>query len=412
MQSAEAVRNLAAILESYADTSLVVVVSAMGKSTNKLETVVEDWHLGRDWKPGINSLIGYHTGIASELFGEDKPALQSLLEDFELLKAMLGSEAPTDFNEAYDRIVGFGEIFSTRIVSAYLNSLGKHCQWMDARELIVTDMLFREANIEWHETEKRIRHALKPLQRKGNMLALTQGFIGATPDGRPTTLGREGSDFTAAILASALDASEVIIWKDVEGLLNADPKYFGDTCLLDAISYREAIELSYYGATIIHPKTLKPLRNKDIPLYVKSFLDPSGRGSVIRTGEENDHLMPSYIFKVDQVLMTLSPRDFSFMDESLLAGILQAFAAEHIKLNLMQNSAISFSACFDFRADKFSRILERLKQDFRLRYNLGLELITVRHYTEDVIRKITRGKEILIEQRSRLTAQFVAKPKE
>jgi len=292
----------------------------------------------------------------------------------------------------------------------YLNSLGLEHRFLDARNLIITDQQHREANVDWEATMMAIRKALQKEISADEGLIITQGFIGASHGGKPTTLGREGSDYTAAIFGSIIGAEEVVIWKDVPGLLNADPKYFDETDLLSSISYREAIELAYYGATIIHPKTIKPLQNKQIPLKVKSFVSPEGEGSVISIQKEYDGLIPSFILKQNQVLLTLSPRDFRFMDERVLSDILKVFAEERIKLNMMQNSAISFSACFDFDESRFQSALDRLTIDFRTKYNTGLELITVRHYSEDVIQRLLKGKEVLLEQKSRLTAQFIAKP--
>ncbi len=299
-------------------------------------------------------------------------------------------------------------------MSEFLAKEGLNCRWFDVRELVRTDNTWREGKVDWKITEKQISEKVSAFldQSEGSpAIALTQGFMGATPGGDTTTLGREGSDYTAAIFAYALQADEMVIWKDVPGLLNADPKYFSRTEKLASISYREAIELSYYGATIIHPKTIKPLQNKDIPLRIKSFVKPGDEGSIIQNDTAADSLIPSFIFKVDQVLISIIPRDFSFIDEQSLSEILAVFASNAIHISLMQNSAISFSVCVDNNQRKLSRLFEELGKDYKVRYNTGLELITIRHYDQATIDRVMEdGKTVLLEMRSRLTAQFVARP--
>jgi aspartate kinase len=286
---------------------------------------------------------------------------------------------------------------------------------MDARELVRTDKTWREAKVDWDDSEKAIQSRMIHTDSNGSEsghIALTQGFIGSTSEGHTTTLGREGSDYSAAIFSYILDADEMVIWKDVPGLLNADPKFFPEAEKLDSISYHEAIELAYYGATIIHPKTIKPLQNRNILLKVKSFQDIKAEGSVIQGDPGSDHLIPSYIFKVDQVLISITPRDFSFIDEINLSDILALFAKHQVHIRLMQNSALSFSVCVDNNARRLPGLFSALEKNFRVRYNTGLELITIRHYDQATIDKVLkRGKEILLEMRSRVTAQFVVIPK-
>ncbi|MBC8151703.1 MAG: aspartate kinase, partial [Bacteroidetes bacterium] len=309
------------------------------------------------------------------------------------------------YDRIYDQIVSLGEIMSTQIVAAHLISVGVATQWADARRLIRTDTTFREGKVDWITTEAAI---LDVVERFPGQVMVTQGFIGQTATGETTTLGREGSDYTAAIFAYCLNAESVTIWKDVPGVLNADPKYFDGTVLLERLTYQDAIELAYYGATVIHPKTIKPLQNKGIPLYVRSFLRPDQPGTVISQIE--GHLpVPSFIFKVDQWLISLHPSDFSFIAEDNLSGIFGLFAAAGVKINLMQNTAISFTVAVDNNPDKLPGLLDALKQNFRVSYNEGLELITIRYYNHQTIDRVLENKTLLLEQKSRTTVQLVVK---
>jgi aspartate kinase len=415
VKDAEAVRNVARILEEFRNEKLVVIVSAMGKTTNALETVVAEWYAGN---PGIDAhleaVITYHQNITSELFPLKQHPVYSLLETwFGQLQAYISGEPSGNYDFDYDQVVSIGELISTSIINEFLVSEGLHSSWMDVRSLIRTDDSWREGKVDWPVTETQIKNAVTSLYNSNSAnsaICLTQGFLGSTIDGDTTTLGREGSDYTAAIFSYALDAEEMVIWKDVPGLLNADPKYFSKTEKLSAISYREAIELAYYGATIIHPKTIKPLQNKDIPLYIKSFVNPESKGSLIHQNTSMDSQIPSFIFKVDQVLISISPRDFSFIDEQNLSEILAVFAKHSIHVHLMQNTALSFSVCVDNNERKLKLIFEELGKTYKILYNEGLELITIRHYDQETIDRVMEdGKSILLEMRSRLTAQFVAK---
>ena len=316
------------------------------------------------------------------------------------------------YDQEYDQVVSYGELLSTTIIHHFLRHAGIASYYLDVRKLILTDSNYREGRINWDETTKQIQNCLNPLLKMpGNKVILTQGFLGSDAEGFTTTLGREGSDFTAAIFAFALATEEMIIWKDVPGLLNADPKYFSKTEKLARISYREAIELSYYGATIIHPKTIKPLQNKNIPLRIKSFVDPDSEGSLIHLNTTSDSLIPSFIFKVEQVLISISPRDFSFIDEQNLSEILGIFAQLSVRINLMQNSAISFSVCVDNNERRLKQLFKELGSKYEVRYNTGLELITIRHYDQATINRILEDKKtILLEMRTRTTAQLVVRP--
>jgi aspartate kinase len=300
-----------------------------------------------------------------------------------------------------------GEIISTRLISAYLNHAGIKNSWVDIRGVIQTDNTYREGKIDFELTGSLVNKLLLP-QLSSNQVVVTQGFIGGTSENFTTTLGREGSDYTASVLAYCLNASAVTIWKDVPGVLNADPKWFSNTKKIDELSYHDAIELTYYGATVIHPKTIKPLQNKNIPLYVKSFLKPKESGTVIRDGEKRLNI-PSYIFKVNQVLISIQPKDFSFIAEDNLSDIFELFSQHGVKINLMQLSAISFSVCCDDDHNRVHALVEKLQGMFKVLYNAGVELMTVRYYTQETLDTLTQKKIILLEQRSRFTVQMVMK---
>ncbi|MDO9254001.1 MAG: aspartate kinase [Bacteroidales bacterium] len=416
VKDADSVRNVATILRKHSPEKLVVILSAMGKTTNALEKVLNAWYESDErLNTFIQDVISYHQGIIISLFPDkNHPVYFKTDLLFGELEGHLHTPPSLDYDFDYDQVVSFGELISTTIISEFLISEGFNCQWFDVRELIQTDNTWREGKVNWETTESQIRVQVSGFldnPKSGPAIALTQGFLGAATDGATVTLGREGSDYTAAIFAHALHAEEMVIWKDVPGLLNADPKYFSVTERLASISYREAIELAYYGATVIHPKTIKPLQNKDIPLRIKSFVDPESEGTVITQNTSADSLIPSFIFKVNQVLISISPRDFSFIDEQSLSEILAVFADNSIHISLMQNSAISFSVCVDHNERRLSELFEALSKEYKVRYNTGLELITIRHYDQATIDRVLEdGKTVLLEMRSRLTAQFVVRP--
>jgi len=405
-----AVRNVKRVLDLFPEEELVVVISAMGKTTNALESLIAAHIEQTEQKQAIlNDIRSFHHEILSDLFSSSDHAIHSETENcLNEIEKILNEEPMDHYDFIYDQVVSFGEILSTKIVSAYLLDQGVDNVWLDARKLVCTDNTYREAKVNWNVTQERIRSATS--QSEGNRkIHLTQGFIGHTSEGLTTTLGREGSDFTAGIFAYCLDAEDVTIWKDVPGMLNADPKWFEETEKLDEISYREAIELAYYGASVIHPKTIKPLQNKQIPLLVKSFLDPESEGTVIQASNRSDGLITSYIFKRDQILISISPKDFSFIVEHNLRDIFNAFHEHRVKINLMQNSAISFSACAGGDQVRIDALIDNLSADFAVKYNSGVELLTIRHYDQETIDRLTEGKEILVIQRSRQTARVVMK---
>ncbi len=413
----DSVRNVATIIRNHHGAGpLVVVLSAMGKTTNALEDLCTHFMEGNkdSMLTFFDQIRDMHFDIARGLFASsDHPVFRVLEQSFYQLYYYISEPPGTNYNYEYDRIVSTGEVVSTQILSAYLDQTGLPNRLFMARKLIITDASFRDARIDWITSTQSIQEQLTPFLTPHKKepgipsLVITQGFLGGTPQGFTTTLGREGSDFSAAIIAYALKADEVVIWKDVPGLLNADPKLMDSTVLLRNISYQEAIELAYYGATIIHPKTLKPLLKKKIPLRVKSFAQPGLPGSLINDNELFDSQNPSFIFKFDQVLVSMFPKDFSFIAEDNLARIFADFAKHGVKINLMQNSAISFTVCFDKDRTKTPALLRDLGKLFTVKYNDCLQLVTVRHYQKAVVDEMIGNREVVMEQKNRTTMQLV-----
>ncbi|MFM2207491.1 MAG: hypothetical protein RL213_1466 [Bacteroidota bacterium] len=408
VKDAESVRNVASILRRYAGEKLVVVVSAMGKTTNALEAVVKAHRAGDEsLSAHLKRVREFHTAIIDGLGFPEKHALRDKVENcFTEIEWVTEEPADKSYNWTYDQIVSVGELMSTLIVSAFLTEQGMENAWLDARDIIRTDNTYREGKVDWKVTGERSNSTLRPLL-ENHPVVVTQGFIGSTSENFSTTLGREGSDYTAAILSYCLDAEEMIVWKDVPGVLSADPKYYDDAVKLEQISYLDAIELTFYGATVIHPKTIKPLENKRIPMRVCSFLAPTERGTLIGDFEATKPLVPCFIFKTGQILLSISAKDFSFIAEENLSRIFSTFARHNVKINLMQNSAISFSVCADNDEMKIPALIEDLTKEFKVRYNENLRLVTVRHYFPSTIFQLSKDKDILLEQRSRHTAQLV-----
>ena len=405
VKNAEAVKNLAEIVSLYKSDGLVLVISAMGKTTNALEKIIEArWNKEEISQEHLGQLFNFHEEIIGQLFSENHVFFKEYADLKTRIQNAVNLPVTDNYDFEYDRIVHYGEVLSTKIVSAFLKDIEIENQWLDARKLIRTNNNYREAEVNWETTEALLKAALGE-----SGVYITQGFIGHTDDGYVTTLGREGSDFSAAIIAWAIDAESVSIWKDVLGMLNADPKYFDEVEKLDKISYREALELSYYGASVIHPKTIKPLRNKEIPLYVRSFVDVNEKGTIIQTSDENDTKIPSFIFKVNQVLISISTRDFSFVVEENLEDIFGIFNRHKVRINLMQNSALNFSVCANHDPHRIPRLIEELKSKYRVLYNEDMELVTVRHYNDATIDRVSVNKKILVKQMSRRTARMVMK---
>lgn len=413
VNSASAVRNVISILQR--DEKLkIVVVSAMGKTTNSLEKIVDLWHRYNKFNEEEFLLSkNYHKSIIQDLFENNACidiALNMLESIFDELKQVLFGLNPNDYDFLYDKIVSYGERLSTAIISLYMTSLDLNHRLVPAQELIKTDNSYRGAQVDWKQTERAVEEKFKSLFLETDLI-ITQGFLGSTREGYTTTLGREGSDYSAAILAYCANANSLTIWKDVDGLMSADPKRMPNAQKLETVPYREAIELSYYGASVIHPKTIKPLENKSIPLYVKSFVDVNKQGSVITHCDEVKPLIPNYIFKDKQTLLSVSAKDFSFIAEDNLANIFSELSYFGVKVNLIQNSALTFSVCFEQNDYILPRLIERLQQSYNVKYNNNLQLITIRHYDEESIANINKKGRILIEQKNRVTLQCLIEPK-
>jgi len=408
IKNADAVKNLHQILLRFSNEKLVLVFSAMGKTTNALEKLLQ---ATRDEQTDLKNTLfeqvkAFHFDIVGELFS--KEALELLSPKLEFLFEQLATDIELitlEYDKHYDATVSYGELLSTTIISHYLLQQGLSVKLIDARKIILTDDCFRAANINWNKSCESIKKMAEV--NSDSRFLITQGFIGGTLKQETTTLGREGSDFTAAILAYCLDASEVTIWKDVPGLLNADPKRLMHSEKIDHISYGEAIELAYYGATVIHPKTIKPLQNGKIRLKVQSFLNPDLAPSLIDYSDESIINVPSFIIKEQQILMSISARDFSFMNEHILHKLLGHFVEMRIHINVMQTSALSLSVCFDEDIQKLKSLIKSLEDSFSIRYNSQLTLFTIRHYTQKLADSITHKHTVLLEQRSRTTLQLV-----
>jgi aspartate kinase len=413
VRDAASVKNAASIIKSLPGEHLVIVVSAMGKTTNALEKVLES-HFNKNGNKQqlIDEVETFHLRIIDELFPSGHEALKNTVHNYiaEISWAM-EEDSGKGYNFLYDQVVSVGELISSAILSACLNATGIEVKWTDARNFIRTDETWREGKILWEETCAEIQQHVSGSFQSGSRIILTQGFIGCTSENYTTTLGREGSDYTAAILAYCLPAESVTIWKDVPGVLSADPRYFQDYVRFEEISYHDAIELTYYGATVIHPKTIKPLENKNIPLYVRSFNNPQSKGTQINRDSTTRPKVPSFILKPDQILISISARDFSFIAEANLSELFSLFARHKAKINLMQNSAISFTVCLDNDRMKIPSLLEDLKKNYSVLFNEHLNLYTVRHYFPSTIETLYKEKEVLLEQRSRTTAQLVIREK-
>ncbi|MGB5499001.1 MAG: aspartate kinase [Maribacter sp.] len=406
VKDADGAKNLVKVLKEVGHENTLLVVSAMGKITNAMEKIVNAYF---DDKNGLSSalqeVIEYHNTILLELFKNDKhPVFEKVKILFDEVQGFLVWNKSPNYNFVYDQVVGYGELVSTTIINAYLNEAGIKNSWLDVRNFIKTDNSYRDAKVNWEKTQQSISNGVDK-----NQLYITQGFLGSDDNNFTTTLGREGSDYSAAIFAYCLDANSVTIWKDVPGVLNADPRYFEEAQLLNKISYREAIELAFYGASVIHPKTLQPLQRKEIPLLVKSFINPKGNGTTVGKGTTLEPQVPCYIMKKDQVLMRLSSLDFSFIVENSISELFKMLHDHKMKVDLIQNSAISFSVCVDNKFGQLQELLNLLKGRFKVVCHEGVSLYTIRHFNADAIDSLQNGKEILLEQRANETVQLVVK---
>jgi len=397
------VMNLSEILKNRPEKK-VIVISAFGKTTNNLEELAL-YIYNRDeenFDKKLQAIRDYHYKIMYGLFADNSTIFSEIDNFFTILEDLYDYDHK-GYDHLYDQVVSIGELLSTKVVQTFLVKEGFFCEWIDIRKFLKTDSTYREAIVNWDRSEKLIKEGFDCEDKT----IVTQGFIAGGAFGDSTTLGREGSDYTAAILGNVLNSEQVITWKDVAGVLNADPRYFDSPRKLEKISYQEAIELAYYGAKIIHPKTIRPLINKNIPLYVNSFLYPDSKGTIISKFTFFDEDIPIYIMKEKQMLISIQPRDFSFIFEEQLSSIYQKFAEHRVKVNLMQNSAITFTVSVDAENPRVSKLLEDLRNDYKILYNKGLELITIRHYTEEAMRDFLKNRKVLVEQRSRHTAQFI-----
>ncbi|MFD2100569.1 aspartate kinase [Flagellimonas iocasae] len=406
VKDADAVRNVVKVLQEVGHKDTLVVISAMGKTTNAMEIVVESYFKDKSSiSSALQEVIDYHNGILSNLFENPKhPIYDRVKLLFEEVKGFLTWNKSPKYAFVYDQVVGYGELVSTTIISAYLNEIGISNTWLDVRNLIKTDNNYRDAQINWDRTQAEVSARVDM-----SKLNITQGFLGSDDNNFTTTLGREGSDYTAAILAYCLNAESVTIWKDVPGVLNADPRNFKETLLLEQISYREAIELAFYGASVIHPKTLQPLQRKEIPLHVKSFLNPKDMGTTVGKGIGIVPKTPCFIVKKNQVLLKLSSLDFSFIVEDNISEIFKLFHHHRLKVDLIQNSAISFSVCLDNKFNGLQPLLEELKKKFKVVCHEDVALYTIRHFDDNAVKSLQNGKSVLVEQRGKETVQLVVK---
>lgn len=408
VNSVERVQNLGRLLQSYKGEKILIVISAMGKTTNALEKVAEAFYAGRkeDALQLFNQVKDQHLHTAKYLLVTEALACEEQLRNFFTEVEWLLYDKPVrEYDYYYDQIVCTGELLSTAIISSYLNEIGIGNQWVDVRDIFRTDDNFRDAAIDWEYTSMQVQSSILPLFDKGN-LVVTQGFIGSTDENESTTLGREGSDYSAAVFANLLDAESQTIWKDVEGVMNADPKQFPEARLIPELNYDEVIEMAYYGAQVIHPKTIKPLQNKGIPLFVKSFIDPSLEGTVIHA-KTLKGLPPIIVIKKDQALVHLQSKDFSFVGEKPVADLYHLFSELRIKPNLIQTGAVTVQVCMDDRPDKLEKLALEAASIFDVQVEKGLTLITVRHYQREVVSKLVGDKKILLQQQTPETHQLI-----
>jgi len=403
IKDADSIKNVLEIVQERKIDKLYIIFSAIGKVTNMLEELVDLYASFQDTSTQLSKIKKFHYNIMDQLFSRDDKVFEVINNLFIEIEWILEEEYNSEYDYNYDQIVSVGELLSTNIMSAYLQKNDCTNTLIDARDIIKTNDNFRSADIDWDLTESSIRTI------KESDIMITQGFIGCTKQNSTTTLGREGSDFTAAILAYLLDVCELVIWKDVPGILNADPRFFNNTQKFKILPFEEAIELAFYGAKVIHPRTIQPLKKKSIPLTVKSFIDLKSSGTVIKKTNKIEPAVPSYIVKEDQVLISISDKSLDFIIEKHLSSIFSLFYDNGIRVNMMQNSAVSFSVCVDNDKHKIPNLLDILNKKFDVYYNQDLTLITIRHYTDLIVSDFLKGKDIILEQRTRGTLQLIMK---
>ena len=407
VKDADAVVNVTNILNQFAGQKIVVVISAMGKSTNALESIFKAYMAKQDYQPALEALKEFHLSVIGQLFSDKNHSVYQLFnETITQLETILEKEPIENANYQYDQIVSFGELLSTKIISHYAHDNGVKNRWINAKSIIRTDNKYREANIDWVNTNQQIISRVSQKHQEADVI-ITQGFIGATPERLTTTLGREGSDFTAAIIGAALDAESVTVWKDVPGILTGDPKIFKNAELMDKLSYNEAIEMTYYGAKVLHPKTIKPLENKGIPLHVKSFVEPSQNGTVIEKLNQEINYKPITILEKDQIQIKVRTKDLSFISEKNLSDIYRTCAQNQLRINLMQHSAVSLTLVCDDKPYKTKKVLACLDELFDMSLRPNVELLTIRHYDYEIIYQLCKDKKVLMESKSQNTYQIL-----
>ena len=406
VKDADGVKNVFDVLQKVGNEDVLIVISAMGKTTNALEIVIKNYfEKSNEFHASLQEVRKYHNQILLDLFDdEEHDVFFAVNSHFADLEYFLRSNKSPNYNFVYDQVISYGEIVSTTIVSYYFNHQGLKNNWIDVRNFIKTDATYRDANVDWEQTQKLISKGIKK-----KALNITQGFLGSDENNFTTTLGREGSDYTAAIFAYCLSAESVTIWKDVPGVMNADPRYFENAILLNQISYREAIELAFYGASVIHPKTLQPLQKKEIPLFVKSFINPLLPGTSVSKGADLEPKACCFIVKKNQLLISLSSIDFSFIMEENISEIFALLHKFKIKVSLIQNTAISFSICIEDKFGNFNELKTILSKKFKVSYNENVSLYTIRHFSKEAAEMVEKDKTVLVKQISRETMQIVTK---
>jgi aspartate kinase len=406
VKDAGGIKNLSEIVSKEKE-KLVIVVSAFGKTTNALECVLKAWYAGdASYLNELSEIRTYHFSVADQLLKGENDGKKRLAASFDSLEDKLNLTSRGEYDHDYDMIVSMGEVWSTMVVEAYLSIKGFKSCWADIRKLLLTDDRHRDANIIWSESTTRIREAFN---FDNYDIYVTQGFIGCTAGGETTTLGREGSDYTAAIIANILDAGRVVVWKDVPGIMNADPKWLPGAETLKNISYNEAVEMTFSGAKVIHPKTIKPLHNKNIPMHVRSFLDHDEQGTVISSTSASGNKVPVFVKKEAQILVSIFPKDLSFVMGDNLAGVFHYFEQCGVKVNMVQAGAVSIDVCADDDKPRIEKVIRELGKEYKILYNEGVEMLTIRHFQPDSIRKITQDAEILISQETRTSVRFVVR---
>ena len=408
VKDSEGFANVGKILQKFSDQKIVIVVSAMGKTTNALEEVVKSYY-AQDGKTAqlLSDIKTSHFSLISNLFPVSSEVMDDINDTIVEIEWILEEPPHEDYDYTYDQIVSIGELLSSKILAHYLKFLNINCGWLDVRDVILTDNTYRDARVQWDATQRNAKSKIEPMLDKINHL-VTQGFIGSTSENFTTTLGREGSDYTAAILSFCLDAESMHIWKDVPGVLTGDPRVFDEVIKLPRLSYKEAIEMTYYGAKVIHPKTIKPIQNKQIPLYVRPFLDPSSEGTLISDEKELSY-PPVIVIEPDQTLLHISTNDFSFVAEHHLSMIFALLAKYRLKVNMMRNTAISFTVCVNNNPDRILKFEKELGAEFKMITDNDLELVTIRHFNEDILKDMKKNKLILFEEKIPDTVQMVVR---